>query len=744
MWLWGLTALVPVVIMHLLRTRRREKEEPSVLLWKSLLKEGGGPGAGKRRPPWDLLLSILFTLTVVLAAAGPALRTVEPRPRKVLFVLDRTASMKCPTPAGETRYEAALRLVREEASQLHPGDQIVLRAHPPFPEGDILASAGELSDLLPDLPGPTDIPGSWEEALRLSLPPGETDRPRVIAFSDGTRMSPGIPPEVALRFVGGPLANAGLVGLGSARTGSGREIFVRVANFSPGFRRIPVALREGPGGDVLSRTVLPVPAGGTAVHVFAEKLARLASVDVLEIRLEADDAFPADDAVYAVRRGRAALTASFEGADAPFLRSALRATGRIRFDGRTGRQRSQPEVRVYHRAAPSGIAGAPSVVVDPSSGWHGLRLSREKTPPSGARYEAADAARKILGRLAPRIRAARYRSLRPVEGHSLTPVLMLGEEIVAGLLKSEMPGQEAPVFVLALPVDRSDGPWVLEPVFPLFWAAVLEDILPLPMPADPGDAEYVFDRTGEAVVPPAGEGSVRVILPDGEERVLSGRPAALDLSQAGLYRVRAPGTGPDTLLAANLLNPAESRAGGSGLRRGVLARTAADADPQGGFLRLGPWLCFLSLAVLCALLGPFLRTGGAGAALLLCLVLCPGCGKKGKTEEPAPLGPGRKVEVKAPEAPEKGTPCKTCSRPSGRDHVCGFSRLCDACGRERSQTAHACGISSFCPACRRERSRLEHRCGETAFCPECRSEEPLHHECFKRLGLWGKGEKKKK
>jgi uncharacterized membrane protein/secreted protein with Ig-like and vWFA domain len=98
---------LPLVLLYFLKVRRREHTVSSLLLWEPLLRDREASAFFQRlqRDPL-LILQILALAALTLALARPAITVMGQGARKVVVVLDTSASMKARDPAG-TRFQAA-------------------------------------------------------------------------------------------------------------------------------------------------------------------------------------------------------------------------------------------------------------------------------------------------------------------------------------------------------------------------------------------------------------------------------------------------------------------------------------------------------------------------------------------------------------------------------------------------------------------------------------------------------------
>src|SRR5213076_831442 len=86
---------LPLVMLYFLKVRRRERRVPSLLLWAPALRDREASAFFQRlqRDPL-LILQLLALLALTLALARPTVTVLGDGARKVVVVLDTSASMK--------------------------------------------------------------------------------------------------------------------------------------------------------------------------------------------------------------------------------------------------------------------------------------------------------------------------------------------------------------------------------------------------------------------------------------------------------------------------------------------------------------------------------------------------------------------------------------------------------------------------------------------------------------------------
>src|SRR5215471_1597554 len=112
---------LPLVLLYFLKVRRRERRVSSLLLWESSRRDREASAFFQRlqRDPL-LVLQILALLALTLALARPAVTVSGYGAKKVVVVLDASASMKA-TDVSPTRFVSAQREALGLVSRLGEG-----------------------------------------------------------------------------------------------------------------------------------------------------------------------------------------------------------------------------------------------------------------------------------------------------------------------------------------------------------------------------------------------------------------------------------------------------------------------------------------------------------------------------------------------------------------------------------------------------------------------------------------------
>jgi uncharacterized membrane protein len=117
---------LPLVLLYFLKVRRREQTVPSLLLWEPALRDREASAFFQRlqRDPL-LILQILALLALALALARPAATIMGQGARKVVIVLDTSASMKA-RDASPSRFAVAKSEATALVNRLGEGAEIMV------------------------------------------------------------------------------------------------------------------------------------------------------------------------------------------------------------------------------------------------------------------------------------------------------------------------------------------------------------------------------------------------------------------------------------------------------------------------------------------------------------------------------------------------------------------------------------------------------------------------------------------
>ena len=107
---------IPVVLLYLLKQRRRRMEVSTLMFWEKILRdEQTVTSMSKLKKLLSLLLQLLFITLLALAIARPLLSGKLTGARRIVLLLDTSASMLVQE-GRQTRFEMARQIAHDDAS----------------------------------------------------------------------------------------------------------------------------------------------------------------------------------------------------------------------------------------------------------------------------------------------------------------------------------------------------------------------------------------------------------------------------------------------------------------------------------------------------------------------------------------------------------------------------------------------------------------------------------------------------
>lgn len=583
----ALGALVPLVVLYLLKQKRVEERVPANFLWARALEDLRASSLFQRfRAPLLFLLQAASIALCALAAAGASLDLdVGSAPRRIVLLLDRSASMQATDEEGRARFDAARELAHDLVDSLSRSDEMMVVAFDQRAEvvQAFTPDAARLRETLDALRA-RDLPTSLAEALETAVSFAQASRgfdPELVVVTDGNVEAdlPSVPFPVTYAKVGTSGANQGIAALSVTRApGEAPQVLVRVENGDAQDARRTVVLRRGE--EVLDARQVDLPAGGDAVVFFEIAEADGDRTVTMSASLEGKDVLAADDRVQFLLRPavpRSGLVVRREPSipldpvKLSRLRPGLVLAGVTPEEAKAAiaAGTTRIDVAIWQGEAPAELPDVPAQIyvdcVPPGSGLgvtgsleDPLVIDWSRTHPTTARCQFDD------------VFVMEAKKLGGVE-RSLPLVETTGGPIV---LLTPVPGRE--VLVVAFDPNRSNLP--LKLAWPLFLANSLDYLLA----GVAREGEEALLKTG-ALLPldPAGAPHV-VETPAGDKLDVpldaTGKPVFRAAHRSGVHVAR-DAAGRETLHAFALLDAAEVHV--APRDKLVLGGEARASDPSG-------------------------------------------------------------------------------------------------------------------------------------------------------------------
>ena len=547
--IWALTALIPVILLWILKKRAKRETVPSLLLWKRMESETPqSKPFQKLRSRLLLWLQILMVLAFTFALMRPA--TTGGAQGDAVFIFDLSASMQAVDSEGVSRMERAKKQALQTLDGLRDADAVtVLTAgasfEQPLSRSSDHAQAHRVIEALQAENGVGDMDGALALARALRR---DIESLRVYVFTDDATLSLS---DAALCAVGEPGENRAL--LDATMQPESATAFARLKNYGAACETTLECYADGALCDV--RTVALDANEETGVRFSLPETA-----ETVEIRIADEDALAADNVRYAVRQTQTKRTALLVTGGNIFLERALGLDGSLTVDLAApgdAQTAAEYDLYVYDGAMPETLPETGAILaLNPGRDVLGVSVGTAAGVSSALRAAAGETAREICRNLL--LEDIAIRTAAPLSGG--TPVLQAGGEC---LLAVDEDGAHRAA-VVGFDVHDSNLP--LKADFPVLIQNLLAYLLP-----DPA-AEIENAVCGESVVIAYDVRSTEVSV-----RTPSGKTAALAggrLSQTqeiGLYTLRerfADGTSRETRFAlhipaqeSNTLSVADSSAG---------------------------------------------------------------------------------------------------------------------------------------------------------------------------------------
>jgi len=580
--LFGLA--VPLVLLYFIRLRRREQRVSSLLLWQAVVQEPKAPALFQRfqRDPL-LILQLLALLAASLALARPVVTLLGEGERKVVIVLDTSASMKAsdvtPSRFAAARAEAAalVRGLREGTAVMviEAGTQPKVAAALGSDHGRALAAIHGAAA--------RDLPNRLAEAIRTARGLIGTDPGAEIhVFTDGAFAAAPEADDPRIRWVGvGRRShNVGITKLAVRKTYRGvgnYEAFVSLANFSNDVQRFSFTLRLD-DRPIVDRAITLAP----NVHRSLILPFRHFQAAHITAELGIDDDLRSDNVAYAVLPPPRNVVVTLVTQGNRFLENVLRTDPEValqvvtpeRYAGGMG----DADIVVLDSVTPPRVGPGRYIFVNVVPPDVPIELLGRVERPTVVDWDRSHAVMRHVE--FSKVAVAQAMRLRPLApGRAL--VETLGGPLVYAL---EEPERRA----LLLGFDLFEADLPLRVAFPLIMSNAIRWLHPS------GHASLEF-AAGEPLVVPVAHGveAARFITPSGrtaDARVVRGAASYSDTDEVGLYTViTARGS---TRVAVNLMDAEESN----------LAPQPLPAAPAAAAATLVPverelWPYFVALAI---------------------------------------------------------------------------------------------------------------------------------------------------
>ena len=601
---------IPIVLLYLLKQRRYRMLVPTLLFWDQVLRdEHTTVSLKKLRKLLSLLLQLLFLSLLVLALARPTFSKELLGARRVVILLDASASMTVREDDRETRFEKAKRKAREVVRAMAMGDTGMLVAVAQgadivVPFTDSRKALLEGLDAIEITHSSTD----FKPALDMlgHLPPDE--RPTcTYLITDGAAAPIKVDPPKNMRFaylcIGEASENVGISTFALRPLPASPhdfEILLEICNETAQAQTIPFEVNINEG--LVDAGELEIAAGAVEVHTLRQFSPE---GGIVEVALNQSDPFPLDNRAYAVLRPPRIPRVLLVTSGNLFLESALITDNGIEAESTTPEEYAARaasgadyDVILFDRAAPEALPATNAIFIGAWPDALGLEAKGSIEKPLITDWDREHPVNRHL--LLTNVAIEKAMVVQPGPGFETLvqsfddPLVLLREEAGRQIMvvafdptASDLPLRVAFPILLANAIrhmtgQRAEQGWESVPVGALLTAKEIAAYLPEGSPEDD-----------------AGPLNLRAVVPPGSREAEP--PEMVQVSRAGIYwgevgeDLRLP------LFAANLTDRRESQIAPSETIP-VTAETPLAMVEEGARFGLVPWylLTCLALALLVA------------------------------------------------------------------------------------------------------------------------------------------------
>ena len=364
---------IPIIVFYILKITLRRVPVSTTIFWQQIFDEKSPRSLWQHlRHLLSLLAQLAMLLLLVLALAEPFFRSEFTQARKLILVVDNSASMQAQDVAP-SRWEAAREQAAQLITSLRNRDEmaIVVGGAQARVACGFTGHERTLRDALSEITvtdGPTQVAAAVDLGRQLLA---DTPQGRVVVFTDGCFSESQAwtdDPQVELHVVGTRKGNVGLTNFQVRRSLAdpiGYEILTRVANASDDEVkcRLEIDLNESPV-DVIPLTLAPGEQWSKTIEKTSVDGGRLVA------RLKHDDALPLDNLAEAVLPKRRMQQVMLITDGNTFLRMALQANPLVQLKVSSVLPETyDPEVLyVFHRKVPGEMPKVHALVIDPLTG----------------------------------------------------------------------------------------------------------------------------------------------------------------------------------------------------------------------------------------------------------------------------------------------------------------------------------------------------------------------------------------
>ncbi len=393
-WWWAALA-IPILLLYILKIRLRRQPVSTLLFWDQLFDEKKPRAWWQRlRHLLSLLLQLAFLLLVVAALTDPLWSWQKNRQRRIVLVVDNSASMRAVEEDGQSRLDKAKQSAEALVRSLRSGDRMAVlsaggRTQVAIGMTDHQRSLLETIEKLPSTDGPTDVVAAVTAAERLLA--DEEQQGEILVITDGCfEQLAEVQAHKRVKVYGVAAArdNVAITRYQVRRSlldAVGYQILLDVTNFSKEKRSCRAELNLA--GELVDVVPLELEPGATATRILDHTSA---GGGELVAKLDVADALATDNVALAVLPKRTPMPVVLATKGNVFLQGVLESIPLVELKIVDEAPSIAPPngILVLDRMVPTQLPSGRVVVVDPQDSCDAWSLGDAIAQPIVAAVEA--------------------------------------------------------------------------------------------------------------------------------------------------------------------------------------------------------------------------------------------------------------------------------------------------------------------------------------------------------------------
>ncbi len=391
---WWAALTVPIFLIYIIKVRLRRRPVSTLLFWNQLFDEKKPRAWWQQLRHWlSLLLQLAFVLLLVGALIDPLWSWQKNSQRRIVLIVDNSASMKATEASGITRLQSAKEIAKGLARSLRPGDEmsLVSSGGQSVVHVGLTNHARLLIDGIMELPE-TDAPSALLPAIAIAerLLKDRVERSEIIVLTDGciedfeTIKNN---PLVKIYGVGKPRENTAITRYQVRRSvmdSVGYQVLIEVTN--SGLEEVKTKLELSLEDNLVDVVPITLKAGESQTRILDHTSA---TGGRLVAKLDSKDALSTDNSAISILPQRAPLPITLVTKGSLFLKSVLESMPLVELTITEMAPEAAPKggLLVLDRIIPEKLPRGRLLIVDPQNSTDMMTVGESLEQPLVARVE---------------------------------------------------------------------------------------------------------------------------------------------------------------------------------------------------------------------------------------------------------------------------------------------------------------------------------------------------------------------